>query len=219
MPVPIPDCSWPFQAMIHNVPYITFPSSLDLAQKINLYDRISFAMILVAELEKMEAWKHCLARFAVYFFEDDIESLVDTLLNSNDTEALFKRLKAVDEAHFKKSLWQAQLEIFFPLIENQRVSLVEKYYTPIKQALERHERLYLGGRIVEPLDAELGLLVYLSNKFFQNSDRLICFSQADYSILADLHEYRNKLAHRNHLELYEMDQLSETTQTLGLSVS
>jgi hypothetical protein len=166
-------------------------------------------MVLVAEMEEAEQWKHCVARIAVYFYDNNMEMLADTLLNSSNKEIFFEKLASVDGTRFKKTFWQAQLEIFFPLIEKQRTHLVEKYYNQIKQALQQHDELYFGERITDPIDAELGLLVYLANKSDQNNNRLLCFPYADYSMLADLHECRNRLAHQDCLDIKAINRILE----------
>jgi hypothetical protein len=191
---------------------ITFPKSIalvDLMREASLYDRLSFAMTLVAEMEEIEQWKHCVARIAVYFYDNDIEMLADTLLNSGAKEVILEKLASFDITRFTKAFWQAQLEIFFPLIERQRAHLVEKYHDQIRQALARHDELYFGERITDPMEAELGLLFYLANKFDQNNNRLLCFPYADYSMLADLHECRNKLAHRDCLDIKVINRVLE----------
>jgi hypothetical protein len=190
---------------------IPFPKSLvpiDMMQEISLYDRLSFAMVLTAEMEESEQWKHCIARIAVYFYDDNLEMLADALRDSgNNKEVFFEKLKSADSTRFKKTFWQAQLEIFFPLIEGRRTRLVEKYYDQIRQALQQHDELYFGEQIADPIDAELGLLVYLANKLDQNNNRILHFPYAEYSMLADLHEYRNKLAHRECLDVKAINRI------------
>jgi hypothetical protein len=191
---------------------VAFPKSLvlvDMTQEESLYDKLSFAMALVAGMEEAEQWKHCIARIAVYFYDNNIEMLADTLLNSRDKEIFLEKIALADNTRFKKAFWQAQLEIFFPLIERQRTHLVEKHSDQIKQALQQHDELYFGERITDPMEAELGLLVYLANKLDQNNNRLLSFPYADYSMLADLHECRNKLAHRECLDVKAINRMLE----------
>jgi hypothetical protein len=195
-----------------NISNITLPKSIvpvDMIQEITLYDKLSFAMVLAAEMEEAEQWKHCIARIAVYFYEKNIEYFADTLIDSDSKEVFFEKLESVDSADFKKNFWRAQLEIFFPLIERHRTRLVGKYYDQIKQALQQHDELYFGEKITDPIDAELGLLVYLANKFDQNNNRLLLFPYAEYSMLANLHECRNKLAHRECLAIEEANRILE----------
>jgi hypothetical protein len=190
---------------------ITFPKALvpiDMMQEISLYDRLSFAMVLTAEMEESEQWKHCIARIAVYFYDSHLEMLAGALRDSgNNKEVFFEKLESADSARFKKTFWQAQLEIFFPLIERQRTRLVEKYYDQITRALQQHDELYFGEQITDPIDAELGLLIYLANKLDQNNNRILHFPYAEYSMLADLHEYRNKLAHRECLDVKAINRI------------
>jgi hypothetical protein len=191
---------------------ITFPKSIvlvNMAQETNLYDELSFAMTLVAEMEEMEQWKHCVARIAVYFYDNNIEMLADILLNSSNKEIFLEKLASIDNIRFKKAFWQAQLEIFFPLIERQRTHLIEKYYDKIKRALEQYDEPYFGERITDPMEAELGLLVYLANKLDQNNNRCLCFHYADYSMLTDLRNYRNKLAHQDCLDIKAINRVLE----------
>jgi hypothetical protein len=182
---------------------------VDMMQEASLYDRLSFAMNLIAEMEEIEQWKHCIARIAVYFYGNNIEMLADTLLHSGNKDIFLEKLVSVDSVRFKKVFWQAQLEIFFPLIERQRTRLIEKYYDQIEYALQQHDELYFGERITDPIEAELGLLIYLANKLDQNNNRFFYFPYADYSILADLHECRNKLAHRDCLDIIAINRLLE----------
>jgi hypothetical protein len=191
---------------------ISFPKTVVLvkmAQNASLYDRLSFAMTLAADRGEPETWKHCLARLVVYFYENNIEMLSDVLLNSNGIDGLLNTLKYNDESRFVKAQWKAQLEILFPLIENLREKLVEKYYNAINEALVRNDELFFGRRITDPLDAELGLIFYLANKRDHKGDKYLYLPYADYSMLADIHEYRNLLAHRKCLEIDAVNRIIE----------
>ncbi len=88
------------------------------------------------------------------------------------------------------ALWQAQLKVFFPLLEQFRRQLFETYRTDIT---ERFHAAPSGTYDCEkPEELEIGQLLFLFKQ-----TRIL--SMRDYELLQSAKEARNCLAHLNHL--------------------
>lgn len=93
-------------------------------------------------------------------------------------------------------IWSAQIQVLFPIIEMERVSMIHKYEKEIQQILES-ERINQYNEILKnAIDVELGTLCYLMSRKDCNGLYLLYISnEIDRERIKFLHECRNKLAH------------------------
>ncbi len=130
------------------------------------------------------------------------------LLRQGDTDALLRRV------------WTAQIQIAFPLIELERVKIINRYRAEIGAALETaywnpvsglYERItQYGGRPADPLELELGTLVYMMQvRRKPEGDQYLLYIplEADRLRLKFLHRCRNLLAHLKLCTPAEMTEL------------
>lgn len=90
-------------------------------------------------------------------------------------------------------LWKAQVQVAFPLVEEERVDFVRKYKVAINACLPiKQYKLEIDN----PYDVELGTLVYLTQERDENDfRRLNILNLEDYHRLHFLRDMRHKLAH------------------------
>lgn len=108
------------------------------------------------------------------------------------------------------AVWKAQLQVIYPLLEEERIQMIELYRTRIEEALHteyydnnRNCRQYVtqfGEQLTDVLDVELGTL-YRMNCIRQADDEncylLYLPMEADRHHLALLRDMRNQIAHMN----------------------
>ena len=110
--------------------------------------------------------------------------------------ALFRSRNLLE---LKKRIWAAQLEVLFPLIEKQRLELVDAYRPQFEREINRGLRQF-DGVVEKPEDVELGTMVYLL------ASRLVDIPE--YEVRGRIHalrDCRNLLAHR---EICNLDQVA-----------
>lgn len=116
-------------------------------------------------------------------------------------------------------IWQAQLQVLFPLLEIERVSFVNCYHPQIEEALK--EEYYdnrtgqprivyqFGEPINSPEDAELGTLFRMM-RLKRDSDLsqylLYIPNESSRSRIELLHDIRNALAHRKCCSIEQVSQ-------------
>jgi len=180
-------------------------SVIDAASRITFYDVLSFSMLLTSKLNIKEIWKQYTAWMLSLLFSDNIELLADIITNiipqysTNDYHNIVKE-KLDDKTKFDKSLWTAQLQILFPIIENLRAFIIEKNFAEIEKALQEEEEYYCEERVTDPYDAELGFLFYLSSKKH-------LFSYETHQNIQFLHDCRNLLAHLKYCDASAIEKI------------
>lgn len=97
------------------------------------------------------------------------------------------------------AVWEAQIRLVFPKMEDFRRALVQKYERKLEHFLPMKSAA--GERIDKPFDLEVGQLCYIckGNKLLEHSE---------YEMLGKMRAARNKLAHRDALSYDELMQLS-----------
>lgn len=99
-------------------------------------------------------------------------------------------------AELNHRIWASQVQVLFPVIEMERIELIEKYRTAISQALtENHIKQY-GEQITDPMEVELGSLCYMMSHR-QDAYMYVLYipDETDRERIRFLHECRNLLAH------------------------
>lgn len=118
------------------------------------------------------------------------------------------RIGETDE--LKKKIWSAQMQTLFPLIEFERMSIVSNWYDEIQQALNIHSIIQYHKKLSDPLDMELGTLVYhLSHKADDHRYFIYIPDDAVRERIRFLHDCRNILAHANCLSVEQVNALIE----------
>lgn len=121
---------------------------------------------------------------------------------------------AADAAEAREAIdaliWEAQLQVFFPLLEVERMNFVRRYRAEIAAALqaeyvnfntgERHRMKQFGETIESPEDAEWGALFFMNQHYLDlnGTQRMLALRDtASFYQLDRLHKMRNALAHGN----------------------
>lgn len=117
--------------------------------------------------------------------------------NDKESQHILSYVRKKDETAIERRIWKAQMQILFPLIELERIKLIEKWEDNISRALQENRITQYGKQIYEPFDVELGTLDYYMHKYQENSRwTYISINDAsDRRRIEFLHECRNILAH------------------------
>ena len=116
------------------------------------------------------------------------------MIQSNETKSL------------EHSLWKAQLQIIFPMIESERIQMIERYRDIIEEAVKtecfdfnrcinRYMTQY-GERLENAFDAEVGTLCRMSHlQCASDTSQYLFFlpDEEDRVRLALLHDMRNSV--------------------------
>ncbi len=117
--------------------------------------------------------------------------------NDKESQHILSYVRKKDETAIERRIWKAQMQILFPLIELERIKLIEKWEDNISRALQENRITQYGKQIYEPFDVELGTLDYYMHKY-QEGGRWTYISindATDRRRIEFLHECRNILAH------------------------
>ncbi len=98
----------------------------------------------------------------------------------------------------KNKIWEAQLKVIFPLLEEERINLIEKHKEELEYVLTSNEILNRehGERIVNPYDLEIGVLDRMTNTpISKNQNQLRLNSSKENNRLKLIHNLRNSIAH------------------------
>lgn len=106
------------------------------------------------------------------------------LYRNNKTEELNHRI------------WASQVQVLFPVIEMERIEIIEKYRDAISQALTDNYIVQYGEQITDPMEVELGSLCFMmSHRQDIYMYMLYIPDKTDRERIRFLHECRNLLAH------------------------
>ncbi len=101
-------------------------------------------------------------------------------------------------AELMHRIWASQVQVLFPIIEMERIEIIEKYRTEIDDALHANFITQYGEQITDPMEVELGSLCYMMSHR-QSGDvymyMLYIPEEMDRERIKFLHECRNSLAH------------------------
>lgn len=93
-------------------------------------------------------------------------------------------------------LWRAQVQVLFPIIEMERISLINKWHIVIQNALDDNAVTQFNEPLTTAEDAELGSLCYMMKQRTSDGFYMLYIPDEDErSRLTFLHECRNQLAH------------------------
>lgn len=101
-----------------------------------------------------------------------------------------------DMETIEKKIWAAQVQILFPIIELERIQIIQEWYERIDYSLSHQDVYQYGNQITNPIDVELGTLSYLLSKKTDDNQRGLYISDdAIRDRIRFLHDCRNQLAH------------------------
>lgn len=95
-----------------------------------------------------------------------------------------------------RRVWSAQVQVLFPLIEIERVTIIEEYEQEIRESLLVNNISQYGEQLSEPIDVELGTLDYMvTHRNGAGDHKLYIPDEEMRERIHFLHECRNLLAH------------------------
>lgn len=112
-----------------------------------------------------------------------------------------------NEAEIRERIWAAQLEVLFPMIEGERLQIVEKLSEDISLLITEGRIEQDGNEVTSPEDIELGSLVHFMRRD-SNGKRAINVAEKDLQgRIFLLWKCRNHLAHHGCCDMDEVSQL------------
>lgn len=99
-------------------------------------------------------------------------------------------------AELEHRLWSAQVQVLFPIIEMERVSLINKWHDIIQEALDNNCIKQYNEPLRDVIDVELGSLCYMMKHRTDNKGYVLYIQDEDErDWISFLHDCRNQLAH------------------------
>ena len=136
---------------------------------------------------------------------DAMDSLKDLLLRKynnhprgKDDDPIFPHpfylIRNEDYESLNQRLWKAQTEIIFPIIEEERITLIKKYKNELGEICPNTD-IY-GNVISSIFDIDIGHLVHLINTHSKNKPKIkVISTDLEFKRISQLREVRNKIAH------------------------
>lgn len=114
-------------------------------------------------------------------------------------------LKNGRRSEVERKVWKAQLQTFFPLLEEKRLEYIDKYKRELSSIITNNVVLdnYTGTRISDIVELEIGPLYYCMKK-----DRS-AFTRDDFDDVEFMAEIRNSLAHLDMLSAAKVKRMTE----------
>ena len=184
---------------------------LSFEDHISNYDVLLLNSLLVSELELSSPWKQYIAALCTALCGRDAEAsdrlLTHTDFRHDDPISAFIALRQngrpplsaatvqQEEARLRACAMNAQIQAVYPIVEQERTRLVQKWHEPIQEALNKSGCLLRGydgtPKVLENL--EIGELHFMLNAY---PPMLTLPDSVDCREIALLRKVRNKLAHR-----------------------
>ena len=93
-------------------------------------------------------------------------------------------------------LWRAQVQVLFPIIEMERVSLINRWHSVIQNVLDENAVMQFNEPLTNAADVELGSLCYMMKQKTSGGFYMLYIPDEDErSWIMFLHDCRNQLAH------------------------
>ncbi len=113
--------------------------------------------------------------------------------NSNHILWYCRNNRAVELEH---RLWRAQIQVLFPIIEMERISIIKKWRGIIQYTLDNNHITQFNEPLREAMDVELGSLCYMMKQKSNMGIYMLYIPDEDErEWISFLHECRNQLAH------------------------
>ncbi len=127
--------------------------------------------------------------------EDCLQRILETKMRSNGQPFQFQ----FDLEQINTKLWESQIKILFPIIEQYRSNFIKRHSASIKEALPIQNAF--GEEITSPCDVELGMLVALAGQGY------LQLSRTEYGTLDAFRNARNTLAHLKSIPYEKVNQI------------
>ncbi len=199
---------------------------LEYKKYITYYDQLLFNHILISECSLSPEWKQYIAMLATIICLNDIE-LSGLLINRKEIikkspvqclKKIFSEQESKDKYsdisldknhpfnlitnnksnYLKNKIWETQLKIIFPLLEEERINYIEKHKEELEYILGKHNitNREFGERITNPYDVEIGALDHISRSLLNNNTNLFSLKDSEEkNRLSLIHSMRNSIAH------------------------
>ncbi len=92
-------------------------------------------------------------------------------------------------------IWMAQIQVLFPMVEMERIELINKWKPQIEEALQKHYVTQYEVPVTDPIDVEIGTLYRMTKMKDGNLYWLYIPDEKDRKRINFLHECRNIMAH------------------------
>lgn len=101
-------------------------------------------------------------------------------------------------AELEHRLWRAQIQVLFPIIEMERINIIEKWQNIIQDALDNNHITQYNEPLQNARDVELGSLCYMMKQRTTNGLYVLYIpDENERDWISFLHDCRNQLAHVN----------------------
>ena len=99
-------------------------------------------------------------------------------------------------SQIERRIWKAQLQVLFPVVEAERINLIERIKHDLTAMISVREIRQYGESIVNPYDFEWGTLFYAMKLTNINEEYYLkSLSKAEREEIRRIRDYRNNLAH------------------------
>ena len=115
---------------------------------------------------------------------------------------LFSFFRSGELQEIEARLWKAQVQVLFPLIEIERVSIIEKYRGILQDTLDNNYVEQYKKQLTSPVEIEFGTLCYMIA-----SGMLYISDKSDRDRIHFLHDIRNDLAHAHFCDSAKVKEL------------
>ncbi len=136
----------------------------------------------------------------------------------NDHDHILWSVRNGDDNRIINNVWKAQLQVLFPMIEEERMTFIETFYDNLEEALKipyfdfktnsTKTISQFDEDVLDPRELELGT-IYLMNHLRRNDDKSLYLlylpNEEIRNRLKLIHDLRNKLAHH---ECCSVDEVS-----------
>ena len=76
----------------------------------------------------------------------------------DESNHIFMHCRNNNKKELEQRLWKAQVQVLFPLIEMERIKIIESYYRELQTTIEQKHIEQYGEKITKPIQLELGTL-------------------------------------------------------------
>ncbi len=174
------------------------------------YDCMMLCLTIVSSFNISRAGKIYLSEVASGIAKNNVE-IAGLLAQSGDalikdpltvTRNVYSQ-NGIQDPHLKENVdvavWDAQIRILFPKIEEYRSGFIKKYmrYIDVELPIENG----YGEKITKATDVEIGLLYYI----FRNRSVI---AKEDLNKLGKMRDMRNRLAHRDSISYKQLRDLN-----------
>lgn len=113
-----------------------------------------------------------------------------------------------DTAELERRVWEAQLQVLFPLLEMLRTRIIDELREPLTECLREHPISQFGAPVTDPYDLEFGTLVWLMGKTDEYAMRYLYVpDEALRQRIRFLRDCRNCLAHTSCCSVEQVSEL------------